>query len=71
MSEKGVVLAEVHNLSESSEDDNDFSPGQPSKQKSMPKKRSHPDEILEPSNSEVLKLLLQQNQTLMKIVEKR
>ena len=59
MSDKGVVSAEVHNLSERREDDNGFPPGQPSKQKSMSKKRIHPDEILEPSNSEVLKLLLQ------------
>ena len=64
-------MAEVRTLSESSENEEVFPPEQPSKQKSVPKKRRHPDESLVPSNSEVVQLLLQQNQTLMRIVEER
>ena len=71
MSDFGLLLAEVRTLSESSENDEVFTSDQPSKQKSVPKKRRQPDESLVSSNSEVVQLLLQQNQTLMRIVEER
>ena len=70
MADKGVLLAEIRTLSESSGDDDGFPLEQPNIQKSMSKRRRQVDESQEPSNSEVFQLLLQQNQTLMKIIEK-
>ncbi|XP_064087450.1 uncharacterized protein LOC135202131 [Macrobrachium nipponense] len=62
---KKVVVSDVHNLSETSDDDN-IPPAQP-KKKRCPKTE---ETSQEPSNSEILQLLLLQNQTLLKLVEK-
>ena len=64
ISKRGLVLTEVRALSKSSKVKVVFSPGQRSKQ-IMSTERFRQDEIVEPSNRDILNLLLLQNHTLM------
>ena len=69
-----VTQAEIHRLSESSDSEGiaDILPGQQSSSsKPRPKAKSSHNKTPQLEESDVIKMLLKQNQTMLKLIEKR